>query len=280
MRCGRYASGMAGSASQITAAIVCKDNAATIGRTLASLRGVCGSIVAVDSGSCDATVAMLEEAGARVIHSPWLGHVKTKQLALEACATPWALCIDSDESIEPDLATAIARGVENAPESVAGFLVNRKVYYRGRPLKYAWQPEWRCRLVRPARARWGGVDPHDVLSVTDGSTRKLKGTLRHDSFETFMQQLGKQVSYARLQADGMHAAGTRATKFNLLVSPGAAFLKQLVLKRAFMDGGAGWMAAACAGAQALMKHVALLELEQIEALSRNGSESRAPMDRG
>lgn len=254
---------------RLSAAIVCKNNERSIGRTIESLKGLCDEIVAVDSGSTDRTIEMLEAAGAKVIRSAWLGHIKTKQMALEACGGAWVLCIDSDESVQPDLAASIKRAIEQAGDDrgVGGFMVNRKVYYQGVALNYAWQPEWRCRVVRHGAARWGGIDPHDVLSVQPGcgDTRKLAGTLRHDSFETFLEQLGKQVRYARIQAEGMMREGYRTnplTPMRLLVSPPAAFLKQLVLKRAMLDGRAGWMAAACAGAQALMKQVALMELSQ------------------
>src|SRR4029077_4245626 len=94
----------AGTLDNLSVAIVCKDNAATIGRTLDSVRGLAGEIVAVDSGSTDGTIGMLDAAGARVIRSEWLGHVKTKQKAMEACTRDWVLCLDSDESLEPELA--------------------------------------------------------------------------------------------------------------------------------------------------------------------------------
>ena len=84
----------------LSVSIVCKDNASTIGRTLESVKGLVGAageIVAVDSGSTDGTIAMLEAAGARVVRSAWMGHVKTKQFALEQCAREWVLCLDSDE---------------------------------------------------------------------------------------------------------------------------------------------------------------------------------------
>src|SRR5690606_18481587 len=79
----------------LSVAIVCRNNERTIGRTLESVRGMAAEIVAVDSGSTDGTIDLLEQAGARVIRSEWLGHVKTKQMALEACSQEWVLCLDS-----------------------------------------------------------------------------------------------------------------------------------------------------------------------------------------
>jgi glycosyltransferase involved in cell wall biosynthesis len=69
---------------QLSVAIVCRNNEATIGRTLESVRGLGAEIVAVDSGSVDGTIGLLEAAGARIIRSDWKGFFATKQLALDA----------------------------------------------------------------------------------------------------------------------------------------------------------------------------------------------------
>src|SRR5690606_38535587 len=83
---------------RLSVAIVCRDNIGTIGRTVESVSGLADEIVAVDSGSTDGTIELLEAAGARVLHTDWKGHVATKQMALEACGREWILCLDSDES--------------------------------------------------------------------------------------------------------------------------------------------------------------------------------------
>lgn len=256
-----------GSAVTLSVSIVCRNNEATIGRTLDSVAGLATEIVAVDSGSTDGTMALLEGAGARVIRSAWLGHVKTKQMALDACTGEWILCLDSDESLEPDLRASVA-GVIAGPGGAAGYLVNRKVYYRGRPLNHAWQPEHRLRLVRRGAAVWRGLDPHDRLEmapITVSPSRRLTvsllgGTLRHDSISTFAEFLAKQAVHARTMAESLRREGRRGSRVALVCSPVGAFLKQMVLKRAFLDGAPGWLAAASAAAGALMKHAVLLEL--------------------
>lgn len=246
-------------------AIVCKDNQSTIGRTLESVRPLASEIVAIDSGSTDQTIPMLEAAGAKVIRSPWLGHVKTKQLAMESCSRAWVLCIDSDESVEPELASAI-RAALTAPgqASSPGYEINRRTYYKSRPLRHAWQPEWRLRLVQRGKAKWGGFDPHDKLELISGSAARLPGILRHDSFPTFEEHLRKQWHHASTMARSLHAAGQRSSRLRLLTSPAGAFIKQLILKRGFLDGTPGWLAAASTASAALIKHAVMLELQSNE----------------
>jgi glycosyltransferase involved in cell wall biosynthesis len=248
----------------LSVAIVCKDNERTIGRTLESVRELASEIVAVDSGSTDGTIGLLEAARARVISSAWLGHVKTKQKALEACSLEWVLSVDSDESVEPDLAAAIRAAFASSDGSVHGYEVNRRVYYRGRPLRHAWQPERRLRLVWRSKARWSGLDPHDKLELAGDSPRPrvLTGVLRHDSFETFAEHFRAQARHAETMARSLHAAGKRGSVLRLVTSPPAAFLKQVVVKRAFLDGYAGILAGASTAAGALMKHACLIELSR------------------
>jgi glycosyltransferase involved in cell wall biosynthesis len=245
----------------LSIAIVCKDNQATIGPTLESVRGLASEIVAIDSGSTDQTIPMLEATGARVLRSPWLGHVKTKQLALESCARAWVLCIDSDESVEPELAASIRQALSTASEQALGFEINRRTYYKSRPLKYVWQPEWRLRLVRRGKAKWGGFDPHDKLELLSGQSTRLPGILRHDSFPTFEEHLRKQWHHASTMARSLHSAGVRSSRLRLLTSPAGAFIKQLILKRGFLDGTPGWLAASSTASAALIKHAVMLELQ-------------------
>ncbi|MDX9912301.1 MAG: glycosyltransferase family 2 protein [Phycisphaerales bacterium] len=268
--------------AELSIAIVCKNNADTIGKVLASIKGLAGEVVAVDSGSTDGTIEMLKAAGARVVHSAWLGHVKTKQLALESCRQEWALCLDSDEPVMPDLRGSIEGLLAENPARVVGARVNRKVWYcpgerggtNGRFLEHAWQPEWRLRLVRRARARWTGLDPHDKLEVDTtggGKIIDLAGTLRHDSFSTFAEQLAKEAQYARMMGQSLFDNGRRGSAWRAITSPPGAFLKQMVLKQAWRDGTPGWLAAFSTAASTLMKHVVLLELTARERGASQGA---------
>ena len=249
----------------LSVAIVCKNNGATIARTLESVAGLASEIVALDSGSTDDTIALLEKHGARVERVAWKGHVATKQAALEACTQDWVLSLDSDESLEPDLRAAVERALASSAAGIDGYEVNRKVYYRGKPLNFAWQPEWRLRLVRRGAARWGGMDPHDKLELTSGGrVSRLGGTLRHDSIGTFAEFFGKQAVHARTMAASMQKEGQRGSVARLLTSPPGAFLKQFVLKQSWRDGWPGVLAAASTAAGALVKHAVLIELTRTE----------------
>lgn len=246
----------------LSVSIVCKNNEDTIERVLQSVRGLAAEIIAVDSGSTDRTIDILVSFGVKVIHSQWLGYVQTKQKALDACTRPWVLCLDSDESLEPQLAESVRTLVEQDSHGVDGARVNRQIWYRGKPLLHAWQPEWRLRLVRRKAAKWAGLDPHDRLELTvpGGRTVDLQGNLRHDSFASFAQHLENQARYARIMAHSLHGQGRGTGYLRPWSSAMAAFFKQLLIRRAWRDGRAGWLASYSAATNAFIKHVVLLEL--------------------
>jgi glycosyltransferase involved in cell wall biosynthesis len=247
----------------LSVAIVCRDNEATIWRTLGSVAGLASEVVALDSGSRDRTIQMLEKFGARVERVQWRGHVRTKQMALEQCKQPWALCLDSDESVTPDLRASIEQTLRSARADVGGYEVNRKVWWGGDFLHHAWQPEWRLRLVRRGCAAWTGTDPHDRLEMLDGATssevQRLDGDLRHDAFTNMAEFLGKQVRLSQIAALEQFEAGKRGGEWGLATRPIAAWLKQMIGKRAYKDGWRGWCAASAVAGAALMKHCMLLE---------------------
>lgn len=255
-------------APPLSIAIVCKNNQSTLPRVLASLQPFVAElnaeILALDSGSTDSTIPLLEQHNARILRQPWQGYVATKQAVLDAAQGDWILSIDSDESPEPDLARAII-AVVRANSPTAGYHLNRMMWYQGRPLRHAWQPEWRLRLVRRGTARWGGIDPHDKLELlpTAGPHANLprSAVLRHDSMETVAEFLARQVNHSRLFAQGLHAQGTRTTPLRVATSPAGAFFKQMLLKSAWRDGWRGWVAAAAHASAAAMKHAILLELQ-------------------
>lgn len=250
--------------------IPCRNNERTMGRVLGSVRGLADQLVVVDSGSTDATLGMVEACRAWggcevvLIETRWRGFVKTKQLALEACTGDYTLWLDSDEPVTPGLAEAVraamARGVDGAT-------VNRVVEYKGRLLRHCWQPEYRLRLVRTAlvrdgAARFAGIDPHDYLEIDEPHSAPLiDGVLIHESFGSFAEHLDNARRLSLVSARSMHGMGRRTSVWRLMTSPPGAFFKQLVLKRAWRDGYAGWLCASTSAASALMKHMMLYEMQ-------------------
>ena len=250
----------------LSVSIVCNDNEATIGRTLDSVRDLASEIVVVDSGSTDGTLDLVRQAGAKIIEEPWRGFVAQKQFALEQCTQPWVLHRDSDESVTAALASEIVRALAEASDGVHAYEINRRVWWGERELRHAWQPEWRRRLVRNGKAKWGGYDPHDKMETTEPGARTERlareAVMRHDSILTLTDFLEKQARHARVAARSYHEMGRKGSVTQMVTSPIGAWCKMVLLKGAWRDGWRGMCAASIASMNAMMKHAALIELQR------------------
>lgn len=242
--------------TRLAVAITAKDSMRTIERTLASVAGLADRILVVDSGSTDGTIETCRRAGAEVVHRAWEGNVAAKQFALDRCANAaWILVLDSDESLEPELADSVRTAVERDDRAFAGHEINRKLHFAGAWLHHAFQPEWRLRLVRGGAGRAHGQAPHDEITVP-GRVGRLRGDCRHDSFADLEDMLRRQLGYAKSAAAGGARGGSL---WHILVSPGAAFLKQAVLRQGVRDGWRGIVLAGGAAASTLMKHLFIMQ---------------------
>jgi len=246
-------------ALDLDVAIIACDNERTIRRTIESVRAIAQRVIVVDSGSTDATLDICRELGAEVIHHEFEGHVKQKQFALDQCSATWALSLDSDESPDEPLSRAIVEAVQNNDSKIAGYEMNRRIFFLGDWLRYTFQPEWRLRLVKRDQARWTGYDPHDKMEV-NGATARLSGVLRHDSWENVAHLLRSQIRHGIHAAESYHQLGRRGGLTRLIISPLGAILKQLVLRLAVLDGWRGIVCAVAAGIGVAAKYMRLIEL--------------------
>ncbi|MBX3373934.1 MAG: glycosyltransferase family 2 protein [Phycisphaeraceae bacterium] len=249
----------------LAVAVTAMNSMRTMPRLLAGVEGLASRVVVVDSGSGDGTVEACRAAGAEVIHRPFTGYAAQKQFALDQCrGHAWVLLLDSDESLEPDLARAIREAVIRDDRAIAGYEVNRKVYFMGGWLDHMYQPDHLLRLVRGGAGRMTDQAVHERL-VVDGRVARLDGTLRHDSWADVDDMAQRGIRYARLAGDaGMRGGGAR----HLLVNPWATLFKQYVIKGGFRDGWRGLLCAAMSANATLVKHAYILA-----ARHRNGGGS-------
>jgi len=241
----------------LAVAITTMNSTRTIERTLRSVEPIAARIVVVDSGSTDGTIELCRSMGAEVVHRDWEGPAKQRQFAIDECAAhKWVLLLDSDESLEPQLQSSIADTVRADDPKYVGWSLNRKVWLLGDWLHHTFQPEWRLRLVRGRAGRVMGVGPegrggHDRILV-DGRQGRLDGDCRHDSWADLREMCLRNLAYAERAAEYNPSGGSI---LHLLFSPPAALLKQLVIKRGFLDGRRGVIAAGAMASATLIKHL-------------------------
>jgi tetratricopeptide (TPR) repeat protein len=99
----------------ISLCMIVRDEAEMLPAFLESVRGSWDELVAVDTGSTDATPGLLAAAGGTVLHRPWDDDfAAARNFGLERAGGDWVLVLDADERVGPALATEIRNSADDA----------------------------------------------------------------------------------------------------------------------------------------------------------------------
>jgi tetratricopeptide (TPR) repeat protein len=110
--------------SRISLCMIVRDEAENLPAFLDGVRGVWDELVAVDTGSNDATRELLVAAGAKVLRRPWDDDfAAARNFGLERAAGDWLLVLDADERVGPDLAAEIRHVAGDVSCGAASLLV-------------------------------------------------------------------------------------------------------------------------------------------------------------
>jgi glycosyltransferase involved in cell wall biosynthesis len=218
-------------------------------------------VIVVDSGSADDTIAIAGRKGARVSTRAWNGYVDQKNYAATLAANDWIFSLDADERIPPALASEVQSLLQSEPAR-RGYRVPRVTFHLGRWIRTTdFYPDYQTRLYDRRAARWHGQYVHESVRV-DGPIGYLRNDLQHYSFRDLSDQVQRLNAYSTLAARQMHEAGRRASAFDLLIHPPAAFLRNYVLRRGVLDGGAGLIVSLMNAYGVFLKFAKLWEIEK------------------
>ena len=247
-----------------TTVVLTHNEERSLPRCLASLSGVCDDVHVLDSGSTDGTAAVARAAGAAVHVNAFTGFGDQRNWAIDHVPHryPWALHLDADERLTPELADEL-RAVLAADPAEAGFYLANKLLLGGRWLKYAGgYPTYQVRLFHVDRLRFENHG-HGQREVTASRLGTLNEPYLHDAFAKGMDDwFAKHARYARAEAERAFADGridwpglfaadgvrrrrsAKALSLRLPARPALRMLHTLALKRGALDGRAGWTYAA------------------------------------
>ena len=223
--------------NRLTVTIITLDEAAHIGAAIDSA-SFADEILVVDSGSNDGTTDIARGKGARVLTRAWTGYVDQKNFSTAQAANDWIFSLDADERIPAALADEI-RSVLSTDPPVHGYRVPRVTFHLGRWIRTTdFYPDYQTRLYDRRFAQWRGRYVHESVTV-EGPSGSLKHDLQHYSFSDLRDQITRINDYSSLSAKQMYEAGRRTGPVEILLHPPAAFLRNYVLRRGFLDGTAG-----------------------------------------
>lgn len=218
-------------------------------------------IIVVDSGSTDDTVAIARAKGARVETRAWTGYIDQKNFAHSLASNDWIFSLDADERITPALAGEVRALLATEPPR-KGYRVPRVAYHLGRWVRTTdFYPDYQTRLYDRRAARWTGMGHvHESVEV-DGGAGRLTHELQHYSFRDLRDQLDRINHYSALAARQMYEHGQRTGALAIATHPPAAFLRNYVLRRGFLDGTAGLIISLMNSFSVFLKFAKLWELQ-------------------
>jgi glycosyltransferase involved in cell wall biosynthesis len=252
------------------------NEARKIGDVVAAAREVVDEVVVVDSGSTDATVAIAEAQGARVIRQDWLGRGRQKRFAEEQCRNDYVLDLDADEVVSPELGAEIRALFANGPPPFPVYELKLVIVPPvGRPwwnvaVDHRRKLYSRHVVRQPDHLAW------DQFRLPKGvQVGRLRGPLMHHSFRDIEHMMEKLniVTTVRATATRLHRrrweVGTRV----LLAYP-FYFLKHYALRGYFRLGVYGL---ATAGVLAYGRWLRDAKMyERLLAERKSGRQERTP----
>jgi glycosyltransferase involved in cell wall biosynthesis len=235
--------------------LITKNEAELVGQCLESVKWA-DEIIVVDSGSTDATVEICRRYTDKVLVTDWPGFGPQKNRALSMATGDWVLSIDADEEVTPALAREIQVVLLSPQHHV--YKIPRLSTLLGRPMRHGdWWPDQVPRLFCRGHASFTNDPVHERLEFT-GTAQALKQLLHHDSIRSLEQMIGKINQYTSGGAERLLARGRHGSLRQAVFHGVWAVFRAYVLKRGFLDGREGFIAAVSAGESAYYKYLKCL----------------------
>ncbi len=249
---------------KLSVVIITFNEEVNIARCLHSVKNIADEIVVVDSFSSDATQEICERHKVRFLTHKFEGHIEQKNYALTKAKYDYILSLDADEALSPELEKSIRNQKANWKSDT--YKMNRLTNYCGDWIKHgSWYPDTKLRLARKGAVTWGGDNPHDrLIALTDPETVHLKGDILHYSYYTIEGHYLQQEKFSTIAAHALYHRGKKAPLYKLVLNPLASVIKDIVIRRGYLDGKAGFKVAQISALSVYWKYKKLRQLWQEE----------------
>ncbi len=199
-------------------------------------------IIVIDDYSTDATAAIAESLGAKVVKRAMNGDWGAQQtFAINQANCEWIYFIDADERMTPELAEEVKKAV----------ILNEKYTYKnsrlnhfwGQELRHGgWYPDFGIHLLPKAGSYVTGFVHPEIHH--DYPEKKINAHLLHYPYRSWEHYFNKLNRYTQLAAEKNKAKGKKANFFfDIIIRPWVAFFKMYILKSGWRDGKIGFILA-------------------------------------
>ncbi len=217
-------------------------------------------VVVYDTGSTDETIEIAENfSNAALYKRPFVGFGPTHNLASGCAKHDWILSIDSDEVPSPELIEELLN-LDLNPHCV--YSISRRNFFNGKWIRWCgWHPESVVRLYHRKFTKFSDDQVHEGIITDNMKVEKLRGALKHYSYDSISQFLEKMQLYSELFAK-QNAGVKRSGPLKAVGHGMFAFFKSYILKRGFLGGYEGLVISLYNGHTAYYKYLKLNEYNQ------------------
>jgi glycosyltransferase involved in cell wall biosynthesis len=170
----------------ISVVVLTKNEERNLRNCLESVAGWSRELLVVDSGSKDGTIEIAKEFGAAVVVHSFESHTKQWNWALRHLPfqCEWALCLDADQQVTPELRDKISSLLSKEHGSLPqnGLYLRRRQIFRGKWIKHGgYYPIYLLKLLRHELAWCDENERLDSRFYVKGATDILEGDLIEDN---------------------------------------------------------------------------------------------------
>lgn len=243
----------------VSVIIITKNEEKNIRGCLESVRWA-NEILLVDAFSNDTTVEIAKEFTANIHQKEWEGFANQKAYALNFAKNDWALSLDADEQISPQLKEEIL-ALTDKPYSA--FEILRENYFLNKKITTCgWGKDYQLRLFKKDKTEVT-VDKlvHEGF-VVDGQIKKLSAPMYHYTTASLEKMIGKINYYSSLHAKQNFVSKKKITGLSILLHGVSAFLRPYISLKGYKDGMHGLLISSLNGLTTILNYAKLWELQK------------------
>lgn len=241
---------------KVSVYIICKNEEKHIKRVLESVKEFT-EIIIVDSGSIDNTLEIAKNYTDNIYHQEWMGFAKQKEYARSLCSNEWVLNLDADEELTIELKNEIISTINE--NKVDGLNIKISSLYLGKFNSEKSKFNRRIRFFRKDLGYYPEKLVHESI-IVNGKIKKAKGFIYDYGTIDLKTHLDKINAYSSLRAEEKFEKNKKSSLFKLLFVFPLAFFKSYIIKRSFLNGTRGFIAAMNNSFYAYLKEAKLYEL--------------------
>ncbi len=222
----------------ISVVITAFNEAKNLPRAVASVKGLAGEIIVVDTESTDNTVEIARKLGCRVYTHKYPGIVEpVRNFSIAKAKGEWILLLDADEEVSESLKKFILEAVSR-PEADYYRLPRKNLIFNKWIESSHWWPDYVYRLFRKGYVVWDEAI-HSVPS-TRGTGADFPvdqdHALIHHNYNSVSQYVSRLNNYTDFQLKLLLDQNTRFSWDLIITKPFAEFITQYFARRGYKDG--------------------------------------------